>query len=177
MSNETENTDKFNLQRFIDAQDCDDSYKHAFEEVFNGRKTTHWIWYVFPQLEGLGTSSMCRRYAISSLDEARAFLANPTLHDRLLKITIAALSNLSSCRGPLTAVEIFGSVDAAKLRSCMTLFMLASEIGSAENKLFFSVLNTAFDGVPCKITMEKILMGEGAKITSGVGPISASAIL
>jgi uncharacterized protein (DUF1810 family) len=110
--------DPYNLQRFVAAQaSC---YESALGEIAQGRKTSHWMWFIFPQLHGLGSSEMSRRYAIGSLDEAAAYLAHPLLGPRL-RACVAALQNLLEA----DAEAVFGAVDAAKLRSSLTLFVRA----------------------------------------------------
>jgi uncharacterized protein (DUF1810 family) len=103
------------LHRFVEAQSP--VYDQVLSELKAGKKTTHWIWYIFPQLAGLGSSQMARRYAIQSCDEARAYLAHPLLGARLMECTAALNSHER-----LAAREILGDVDATKVRSCMTLF-------------------------------------------------------
>jgi uncharacterized protein (DUF1810 family) len=107
--------DPFDLHRFVRAQAG--SFDAAREELRQGRKRSHWMWFVFPQVAGLGHSAMAQRYAIASLDEARAFLAHPLLSPRLRELTQILLDLPQS--DPRT---IFGEVDAIKLRSCLTLF-------------------------------------------------------
>ena len=126
------------LERFVDAQDSRRTYTAALGELRAGRKTSHWMWFVFPQIAGLGMSEMSRRYAISSLEEARTYLAHPILGARLQECT-RILDELSG----RTANDIFGAVDAMKLRSSMTLFARAAP----ENPLFRGVLDRYFDGV------------------------------
>lgn len=128
-------TTDHDIERFVDAQVGD--YARALAEVRNGEKRTHWMWYVFPQLAGLGTSAMAKRYAISGLDEARAYLAHPVLGARLREISEAALG----LEG-LSAHEVFGSPDDLKLRSCATLFARVSPAGS----VFQRLLEKYFDG-------------------------------
>jgi uncharacterized protein (DUF1810 family) len=113
--------DPFNLQRFVEAQDDAAIYARALAELRNGRKQSHWIWFVFPQVAGLGSSPISQAYAIRSLDEARAYLAHPTLGARLHESCEALLANPPS----LTAAEILGGIDAIKVRSSMTLFAIA----------------------------------------------------
>jgi uncharacterized protein (DUF1810 family) len=113
-------SDPFSLRRFVDAQDAGGIYNMALAELRGGRKVSHWMWFVFPQLAGLGQSPMAKMYAISSLAEARAYLQDPILGPRLLDAT-QAVADLSG----VTAQDIFGSVDAMKLRSSMTLFARA----------------------------------------------------
>src|SRR3954469_15194523 len=114
-------SDRYELRRFEEAQDTGGTYGAALSELRAGRQTSHWMWFVFPQIAGLGRTPTAQRYAISSLDEARAYLEHPVLGPRLLEST-RALTELS---GP-TAEEIFGPVDAMKLRSSMTLFERAA---------------------------------------------------
>jgi uncharacterized protein (DUF1810 family) len=108
--------DPFDLARFVDAQAND--YARALAELRAGRKTTHWIWYVLPQLRGLGSSSYATRYGVASLEEARAYLAHPVLGPRLF----ACVAAMNENRG-VSAVQILGAIDAAKFRSCLTLFL------------------------------------------------------
>ena len=113
--------DPFALHRFVAAQDTGDTFSRAAAELTGARKTSHWMWFVFPQLTGLGLSEMSRRYAITSIDEARAYLAHPVLGPRLREVTdiVAGLTDT-------TAERVFGSIDARKLQSCMTLFLTAA---------------------------------------------------
>ena len=110
--------DPFDLARFVAAQEGD--YDRAVAEIRRGRKTSHWMWYVFPQIAGLGQSAMARAYAIGSLDEARAYLAHPLLGMRLREC-VAALAALPEAG----ADRVFGAIDAVKLRSSLTLFIEA----------------------------------------------------
>jgi len=112
--------DRFDLARFVTAQDQDHAYDRALAEIRRGAKTGHWMWYVFPQVAGLGHSAMARHYAIRSLEEARAYLAHPLLGPRL-RACLAALQGLADT----TAERVFGPVDAMKLRSSHTLFEAA----------------------------------------------------
>lgn len=144
--------DAFNLQRFVSAQE--DSFERALREVEEGSKRSHWMWYVFPQLDGLGRSSTARFFAISGAAEAEAYLAHPVLGARLEKITRALLA----LDGSLSAHKIFGSPDDLKLRSCMTLFSSISE----EGNVFERVLDKYFDGKPCYRTLE-LLYGKARK--------------
>ena len=113
------NSTPFELSRFIDAQAP--VYATALAELRAGRKTSHWIWYVLPQLRGLGRSHLADLYGIASLDEARAYLAHPVLGRRLRECVQAIAAH-----GDRSAVEILGTIDAAKYRSCLTLFDLAA---------------------------------------------------
>jgi uncharacterized protein (DUF1810 family) len=112
-------TDPFDLARFVDAQEG--VYPQALAEVRRGAKRSHWMWFIFPQLGGLGRSEMAQRYAISGLDEARAYLAHPVLGLRYREI-VEALQDLTST----DTVAVFGQIDAQKLRSSLTLFFRAS---------------------------------------------------
>jgi len=127
----------FDLERFVAAQErvIDD----VLAELRVGRKTSHWMWFVFPQVAGLGYSDMSRRYAIASLDEARAYLAHPVLGPRLRECARLVLE-----AGSRSAESILGAVDAQKLRSSMTLFHRAAPT----DPVFREVLDRCFDGVP-----------------------------
>lgn len=127
----------FDLDRFVAAQR--NVHDGALRELQAGRKMGHWMWFIFPQLAGLGTSEMSRTYAIASLDEARAYLAHPVLGLRLRACATAVLGVPGR-----SANEIMGSVDAVKLRSSMTLFHRADPTEPA----FADVLERYFDGVP-----------------------------
>lgn len=134
------------LQRFRDAQIYD--YDIALAEVGAGRKQSHWMWYIFPQIRGLGSSGMSQRYGIEDLTEARDYLADPVLGGRLREITkVAAALDEPGARG------VFGSIDALKLRSSMTLFLRASD-NDADRSLFQSVLDKWFDGQSDTRTLE-----------------------
>lgn len=126
--------DPFRLTRFVAAQDP--IWPGPLLEIRAGRKTSHWMWYVFPQIAGLGRSETARHYAIASLDEARAFLAHPTLGARLREIAraVADLPNRS-------ARDVFGSPDDLKLRSSLTLFDMVEP-----NHVFAQALNHVFAG-------------------------------
>jgi uncharacterized protein (DUF1810 family) len=131
--------ERYNLERFVAAQDAGGSYDQAVAELRQGRKAGHWIWYVFPQIAGLGSSPMSAQYSIRSLDEARAYLRHPVLGPRLGEVTRI----VGQTRGR-TAEEIFGSLDAMKLRSSMTLFHRAAP----EDPDFIVVLDLYFGGEP-----------------------------
>jgi uncharacterized protein (DUF1810 family) len=131
-------SDPFDLQRFVEAQDSGGTYERALAELRGGRKVSHWMWFVFPQIAGLGRSPMAARFAISGLDEARAYLAHPVLGPRLLE-SAAALAE----QGDRSAAEILGEVDALKLRSSMTLFARAS----GYEPVFALVLERFYDGM------------------------------
>jgi uncharacterized protein (DUF1810 family) len=133
------------LQRFVDAQDEGDTYQRALSELRAGRKTSHWMWFVFPQIAGLGRSPTAQHYALDSLAEARAYLEHPVLGPRLTE-SARALTELSG----LGAEEVLGGIDAMKLRSSMTLFARA-EPGEP---VFGEVLEQYFGGVPDEATEE-----------------------
>ena len=148
----------FDLERFVRAQDMGGDYDRAMAELHRGRKSSHWMWFVFPQIEGLGYSGMARRYAISSLEEARAYLAHPVLGPRLTEIS-GVLLELET-RSP---ESVFGSIDAIKLRSSMTLFDRAAsgdttvEESTAEGaSIFRRVLEKYFSGKPDAATLARI---------------------
>ncbi|HTT31236.1 MAG TPA: DUF1810 domain-containing protein [Solirubrobacteraceae bacterium] len=139
--------DPYGLERFVAAQNEDATYDAAVDELRGGRKRSHWMWFVFPQIAGLGQTPTSRRFAISSLDEARAYLAHPVLGPRLIDAAriVAELERR-------TAEEIFGGIDAMKLRSSMTLFAYAD----SANPIFGQVLEAYFGGVPDEAT-ERLL--------------------
>ena len=133
--------DPYELRRFIDFIDAHDAgcaFQRALAELQAGRKTGHWMWFIFPQPAGLGHSAMSKTYAISGLPEAAAYLEHPVLGPRLIACT-RAVSEHSGRK----AQEIFGDVDAMKLRSSMTLFARAAP----DQPLFRQVLDRCFDGV------------------------------
>ena len=139
--------DPYDLRRFVAAQDAGGTYRRAADELRSGRKDSHWMWFIFPQIAGLGYSPASRTYAISSLAEARAYLAPPVLGPRLLEC--AAL--VADVPGR-TAEQVFGEVDALKLRSSMTLFMHADP----GQPVFRQVLDQYFGGVPDSATERRI---------------------
>jgi uncharacterized protein (DUF1810 family) len=135
--------DPYDLERFVTAQDGGGTYDAAVSELRAGRKTSHWMWFVFPQIAGLGMSSTSQRYAIRSREEARAYAAHAVLGTRLEEC-VRILTGLSG----RSARQIFGPIDAMKLRSSMTLFARAAP----ENPLFREVLERYFGGVPDEAT-------------------------
>ena len=143
---------EFNLNRFHRAQRRD--YPTALEEITAGRKISHWMWYVFPQLNGLGFSPKSIYYGISGLEEARAYLADDYLGGNLVNICEALL-----CVEGKSAEEIFGYPDCMKLHSCMTLFSTASENGTREKEIFTEVLRRYFDGAEDPATVRLISQG------------------
>jgi len=134
--------DPYNLERFVEAQAG--SYDTALAEIRRGAKRRHWMWFIFPQIAGLGRSEMARRFAIQSLDEARAYLDHPVLGSRLRE-SVAALQDLTGT----TAEAVFGPIDAVKLRSSLTLFR---EAGGGP--LFAAALDRWFDGVADRSTLD-----------------------
>jgi uncharacterized protein (DUF1810 family) len=139
--------DQYNLERFVAAQDAGETFRMAIAELRQGRKTSHWMWFVFPQIAGLGRSPTARLYAISSLQEARAYLAHPVLGPRLTECAeiVCGVEDRS-------AEQIFGGIDAHKLRSSATLFALADPA----SQVFQRVLDEYFDGVPDPATEARI---------------------
>jgi uncharacterized protein (DUF1810 family) len=125
------------LERFVKAQDSGGTYQHAVAELRNGNKTSHWMWFIFPQIAGLGRSAMAQAYAISDLAEARAYLAHPVLGPRLMECAEIVASHRN-----LTAEQIFGGIDAIKLRSSMTLFAHADP----DQTIFRQVIDQYYDG-------------------------------
>lgn len=133
--------DPFDLTRFVCAQQH--TFAAALDEIRGGRKRSHWMWYVFPQIAGLGRSAMAQRYAIQSAEEARAFVAHPLLGQRL-RACMAALEALP----PISAEAVFGDVDAIKLRSSLTLFSEATQ-----DPVFAEALDRWFAGRPDDATL------------------------
>jgi uncharacterized protein (DUF1810 family) len=133
------------LSRFVSAQDAGGTYEDAVSELRAGHKTSHWMWFVFPQIAGLGQSQMSRTYAIASLDEARAYLAHPILGPRLKECCALVLEARAK-----TVEEIFGGIDAMKLRSCVSLFGRAAP----SEPVFQQVLERYFNGRPDEATVE-----------------------
>lgn len=140
--------DPYYLQRFIEAQNS--RYETVVSELTNGRKQSHWMWFIFPQIAGLGQSELAKKYAISSIDEARAYLAQPLLGSRLREAT-TIVNQLSD----LTALEIFGNIDALKFHSSMTLFYQAGN-----DDTFLLALKKYFKGQLDIKTLE-ILQSQG----------------
>lgn len=137
-------SDHFNLERFVDAQEG--NYAKALSELRAGHKTSHWMWYIFPQVTGLGRSSTAVLYSISGLPEARAYISHPILGERLLECCRV----LSSLTGN-SPEAIFGSIDAVKLRSSLTLF---DQVSSSH--LFKELLHKYYDGQADHATLELI---------------------
>ncbi|HLV27287.1 MAG TPA: DUF1810 domain-containing protein [Gemmatimonadales bacterium] len=139
-------TDALDLQRFLDAQDGG-VYERALGEIQGGRKKTHWMWFIFPQLRGLGVSRPARLYGIASAEEARQYLEHPVLGARLRACAEAALATNAS-----TADQMFPPPDDMKLRSCATLFAAVAEPGS----VFHQVLDRFWAGEPDSRTVEML---------------------
>ena len=136
------------LERFRVAHSRD--FAQAYAEIQNGYKETHWMWYIFPQIQGLGRSSTAQYYAISDIEEAVEFLSDPYLGDNLRAISKELLSKSTN-----DAVDIFGYIDAMKLKSSMTLFHVAGEMCD-ENRVFYDVLTKYFNGEFDEKTLELI---------------------
>ena len=133
------------LDRFLKAQEH--TFHIAMEELMNGQKQSHWMWFMFPQLRGLGRSSTAHIYGISGLEEAKAYLAHPWLSGRLYEFCTALLHHKDK-----SAQEIFGNIDAMKLKSSMTLFALTSE----DYTIFDEVLEAFIYGEVDEVTVEMI---------------------
>jgi uncharacterized protein (DUF1810 family) len=144
-------SDPHRLERFVRAQEG--VYDQALAEIRSGHKRSHWMWFVFPQLAGLGSSAVAVEYAIGSLAEAEAYLRHPLLGPRLEECAVAALAHEGR-----TAREVFGSPDDLKLRSSATLFALVSREGSA----FHRLLAHYFDGAPDAATLRLLELAPGA---------------
>jgi len=170
--------DPYRLERFVAAQERGATYERAVAELRAGAKVSHWMWFVFPQVAGLGLSAMAREFAISSAAEARAYLAHPVLGPRLRE-----------CAGVVAATEgrpaerIFGPVDAMKLRSSMTLFEAAdtgtTPAGEAGRGVFRAVLDQYFGGVPDEATLARLLRvtASGAASAAWPGIIGQAALV
>lgn len=141
--------DRYDLERFVRAQDDGGTYRQALAEVRRGLKTTHWMWFVFPQIAGLGHSVMAKRYAVGSLAEARAYLAHPLLGRRLVECASA----VAEVHAP-SATAIFGGIDAQKLQSSMTMFLRADP----SQPVFQAVLDEYFGGTADAAT-DRLLQG------------------
>ena len=133
------------LDRFVQAQTL--MYPSVLKQIQNGKKTSHWMWFMFPQLRGLGMSSMAHKYGIVDLDEAKAYLEHPVLSARLYELCGELLKHKDK-----SAYDIFGDIDAMKLKSSMTLFALTSK----EHTIFDEVLEFFFDGERDAITLKLI---------------------
>ena len=133
------------LDRFVQAQTL--MYPSVLKQIQNGKKTLHWMWFMFPQLRGLGTSTMAHLYGISGLGEAKAYLAHPVLSGRLSELCGELLKHKDK-----TALEIFGDIDEMKLKSSMTLFALTSE----DYTIFDEVLENFFGGEMDEVTVKLI---------------------
>jgi uncharacterized protein (DUF1810 family) len=142
--------DPYNLERFVTAQNFGNTYARAVEELRRGHKTSHWMWFVFPQIAGLGQSQMSRTYAIASLEEAKAYLRHPVLGSRLLDCA----GIVAAAQAP-TAEQIFGGIDTQKLKSSMTLFLRAEP----EEAVFRQVLDRFFVGIPDAATDQRVSPG------------------
>jgi uncharacterized protein (DUF1810 family) len=140
-------SDPFDLDRFVDAQDAGGTFDQALAELRAGRKTSHWMWFVFPQVAGLGRSPTAQHFAISGLDEAAAYLAHPVLGPRLVESAQALLDQ--PARDP---VAVLGPIDAQKLRSSMTLFARAAP----DEEVFDRVLDEFFAGDLDEATISRL---------------------
>ena len=139
--------DRYHLQRFVAAQDAGGTYDRALDELRRGFKSSHWMWFIFPQIAGLGRSPTAQQYAISSLDEAGEYLAHPVLGPRLVQCAVV----LGGIEGR-SAEQVFGSIDAQKLRSSMTLFLRAAP----DEAEFQQVLDKYFGGAADEATDSRL---------------------
>ena len=139
--------DPYYLQRFVIAQDRDGTYDRAVDELRRGTKETHWMWFVFPQIAGLGQSATSKQFAISSLDEAKAYLTHALLGPRLIECVDLVLKTPDA-----NPDQIFGEIDAMKLHSSMTLFLRAAP----DEPRFAKVLDQYFDGLPDAATDQRV---------------------
>jgi uncharacterized protein (DUF1810 family) len=139
--------DPYDLERFVTAQDAGGTYDQVTAELREGQKVSHWMWFIFPQVAGLGQSATSRTYAISSLEEAKAYVSHPVLGPRLVECSgiVARLTGR-------TAEEIFGVTDAQKLRSSMTLFRRAAP----DEPSFTQVLDVYFGGLEDEATVTRV---------------------
>jgi len=137
--------DPYDLLRFVDAQTS--SYERACEELRRGRKQSHWMWFIFPQIRGLGHSPMANKYGIASLEEAEAYMRHPILGPRLKNCVeiVLKIENRS-------AEQVFGKPDDLKFRSCLTLFTRVGE----ENQIFKDALQKYFAGKPDQMTIDRL---------------------
>ena len=137
---------KINIERFI--KPSNSFYDKALKEIKNGKKESHWIWYIFPQLKGLGSSYNSKYYGINDINEAKEYLNHKILGNRLIEITQVLLNlNIND------PIEIFGPIDSMKVKSSMTLFYYTF---NKKNSLFKDVLNKYYNGEYCKITIRKL---------------------
>lgn len=149
--------ERYKLERFVTAQDADGTYDLAISELRAGHKTGHWMWFIFPQIDGLGHSQTARMYAISTLREAQEYLRHPLLGPRLL----ACAGAVAGVRGR-NVQQIFGTTDAQKLCSSMTLFLRAAAgegapgLGASLGDVFEQVLALYFDGSPDSATDQRL---------------------
>lgn len=144
----------YDLNKYIKAYKTD--YDTALQEIQNGRKESHWMWYIFPQLKGLGMSYMAEYFGMSGTDEAKAFLNDPYLGIRIKEISSALLSLKTN-----DALEVMGSPDNLKLKSSMTLFALASDSDTSNENVFKQVLDKYFNGEYDNLTIELLNRKEG----------------
>ena len=145
------NLQETDINRFLEAQKIPyfSGYKHALEEIKNGKKTNHWIWYIFPQLRCLGRSSRAHYYGIADRSEAERYLNHQILGSRIREITEALLAHRNK-----TASEIFGEIDAIKVRSCMTMFDYLSPCD-----IFCEVLDSFYKSERCELTLKVMQQG------------------
>jgi uncharacterized protein (DUF1810 family) len=148
--------DPYDLERFVEAQNHGGTYDDALDELRRGHKSSHWMWFVFPQVAGLGQSPTSRKFAISTLEEAKEYLRHPVLGPRLIESAEVLVNTAGR-----TAEQIFGGIDAQKLRSSMTLFLRAAP----DQPLFERVIDLFFNGSPDSATDQRI-SGVNGPLTS-----------
>jgi uncharacterized protein (DUF1810 family) len=144
------NADPYDLNRFVLAQE--DNYQQALSELESGRKRSHWMWYIFPQLDGLGSSSLSKLYSIKSHDEARAYLEHPVLGRRLVECAEAILAVDGK-----SATTILGSPDDMKLKSCATLFAHVSASGSVFERILDKFYGGERDDATVRLLASRVL--------------------
>lgn len=137
--------ERYDLERFIKAQDCNGTYKRALQEILKGSKETHWIWFIFPQCEGLGYSEHSKKYGIKGTSEARAYIENELLRNRLLEICEALYSLQTD-----DIMSVMWEIDCYKVRSCVTLFNYVAP----EYDVFQRLLDKYFQSLPCQKTLD-----------------------
>lgn len=142
--------DKASFDHFLAAQDRGGTYDNALSEIAEGNKQSHWMWFVFPQLAGLGSSAQARKFALADLGEARAYCRHEELGPRLFEATEAMLE----WAGTMSAADILGDVDAMKFRSSMTLFERACDDEDAA--VFTDALEAFYEGERCPLTLERL---------------------
>ena len=140
--------DPFDLERFVKAQEH--SYSAALDEVTNGRKQSHWVWFILPQLRGLGFSERAHKFGISGMAEAKAYMAHPLLGPRLVEVVEAMLQHKGS-----SAEDVLGDTDARKFQSCLTLFSLAAPQVACFNEALQQFFSSERDAATLKLLAQQ----------------------